>query len=98
MKPPSERGALQISDRPVALCDLPNSLYAVLDVPERVGCESVFDPRPRRTLRHYYRYPDYFEQQRRGLTSFEFDDYAVDGHAWHVESWRRADSPADPGR
>ena len=55
-------------------------------------------PEPRRTLRHNYRYPDYFEQQRLGLTSFEFDDYVVDGHAWHVESWRRAPSPAIPGR
>lgn len=97
VKPPSERGALQISDRPVALCDLPNSVYAALDVPERVSCGSVFDPEPRRTLRHYYRYPGYFEQQRLGLTSFEFDDYVVDGHAWHVESWRRATPPADPG-
>jgi len=96
VKPVSERGALQISDRPVALCDLPNSVYAVFDVRDRVGCRSVFDPQPRRTPRHYYRYPDYFEQQRRRITNFEFDDYIVDGHAWHVESWRRA--AAAPGR
>jgi len=96
-KLPNARAALQTSDRPVALCDVPNSVYSALGLPDRAGCDSVFDREPRRTARHYYRYPDYFEQQRRGLTRFEFEAYQVDGHAWHAEAWRRARPSAAPG-
>lgn len=90
-KPPGARAGLQTSDRPVALCDVPNSVYEVFGLPVRAACTSVFAANPARELRHYYRYPDYFEQKRLGQTSFEFDDYVIDGHAWYPASWRRAE-------
>ena len=89
---------LRVSDRPVALCDVPNSVYAVLGLPDRVHCDSLFSSEPRQTARAYYRYPDYFEQYRLGLTAFQFEDYTVDGHAWHAGSWRRTAPPAVPDR
>jgi hypothetical protein len=88
LKLPGERGELRVSDRPVALCDVPSSVHDVLGLPAAYECPSLLEAPPADRQRTYYRYPDYFEQRRRRLTRFEFEAYEVRGHAWHVESWR----------
>ena len=90
-KPPGERGALTVSDRPVALCDVPSSVYAVLELPARAGCSSIFDPEARATQRRFYRYPDYREQRGLEPDGFEFEAFAIQGHAWSPQSWQRVE-------
>jgi hypothetical protein len=97
-KAPGERGSLAVSDRAVALCDVPSSVYAVLELPARAGCSSIFDPGARVTPRRFYRYPDYSEQRGFEPDGFEFEAFAIEGHAWNPQSWQRVESAAESAR
>jgi hypothetical protein len=94
----SERQPLQISDDPVSLCDVPNSVVDALAVDESFECESIFSNHgSRRTLRMHYRYPTSMAERRaRGMSANDrmvFQKFTVVGHSWRPESWVAA--PAD---
>lgn len=82
-----ERHALRIDDRPVSLCDVPNSILDELGRAERYGCESIFSSAERRrTPRLHYRYKE-AGKKRGGV--YRFTEYGVEGHSWLSSSWIR---------
>ena len=90
-KPLGDRQPLRISDQPVSLCDVPNSVLDALSIEDDFECESIFSARnPRQTPRIHYRYPTM--KQRRELdlprgSGLPFEKYSVLGHSWLRDSW-----------
>ena len=85
------RGAMQVTDQPVALCDVPSSIYDALGLANDTECMSVFSTEGTRPPRLHYRYPNY--QQQKKMTREEwhqlnFTPYVVNGHSWWPESWQ----------
>jgi hypothetical protein len=84
------RHALRVSDAPVALCDVPRSIFRELDLEEDYGCDSVFDE-SRESPRLHFRV-DYSVEVDRG--GYVFERYVVDGHSWFRNSWIPASGAA----
>jgi hypothetical protein len=92
-KPLGDRHALRISDEPVALCDVPRSVFDSLAMEHDFGCESVFsvqNPRQAPRIMHFENVPEKW-RARIGLpprgTGEEFEKFTVVGHSWLRESW-----------
>ena len=81
VKRAGERGALRISDTPVSLCDLPQSIFGELALPSAFACESIFDVGSGRAQARLH---------FRGMDDYEapFRTYRVDGHSWLSQSWK----------
>jgi hypothetical protein len=90
-KPLGNRQPLRVSDQPVSLCDVPNSVIDALSIEADFECESIFSARnPRQTPRIHYRYPSLGERRELGLKpggGLPFEKYSVLGHSWLADSW-----------
>jgi hypothetical protein len=90
-KPLGDREPLRVSDLPVSLCDVPNSVVDALSIEGDFACESIFSiQNQRRTPRIHYRYPTSSERAKLGLKGGEglpFEKYSVVGHSWLRDSW-----------
>jgi len=86
VKRPRERNSLAVSDDPVSLCDVPSSIFSVLEIEQDFQCESIFGlSGGRRTPRFHYEYSG--PNRDKGPT-YEFTEYQVDRHSWYPSSWR----------
>jgi hypothetical protein len=93
-KPFRDRQALRISDVPVALCDVPKSVFDALSLESDFGCDSIFEAQDvRQTPRaiHYRDVNDVKIRTRLGLSpkagEEESDKFSIEGHSWRLESW-----------
>lgn len=97
VKPIGDRQPLRVSDLPVSLCDVPNSVIDALSIEGDFECESIFSIQdPRKTPRIHYRYPNLAERRELGLVrggGLPFQKYRVEGHSWRPDSW----IPVDEG-
>jgi hypothetical protein len=86
-----KQGPLQVSDRPVSLCDIPASIYQALELEYETQCPSVLDEEGARPPRMHYRYANYRDQAKMTMEQknrLEFRPYVVEGHSWRPESWQ----------
>jgi hypothetical protein len=81
-------GKMNISDAPVCLSDIPNTIFSELGLMDNVNGKSIFelkdsDLRERRFL--YYQW-DYAGWSKDYLPTMK--EYIVSGHVWESESWQ----------
>ena len=98
VKRPGERHRLRTSDAPVALCDIPKSIFRELDLAENYACDSVFDGSGIRRSRRLHHLERKNAKARKGR--FVFDRYVVEHHSWFRDSWIRSKpgAEAEPSR
>jgi hypothetical protein len=98
VKRAGERHRLRISDAPVALCDVPKSIFRELDLAANYACDSIFDESGIRQSRRLHHVEDETVKTRKGR--FVFDRYVVEHHSWFRDSWIRAKpgTEAEPRR
>jgi hypothetical protein len=80
------RGPLRITDAPVSLCDIPKSVFSMLEFEDGFGCGSISELGHGRAPRLHFREGGPFSG--RGERSLAYSRYRVEGHSWLDGSWR----------
>jgi hypothetical protein len=88
------RHPLRISDAPVALCDIPKSIFRELDLAENYACDSIFDETGIRQSRRLHHMQNRTVKTLKGR--YVFDRYVVDHHSWFRNSWIRWKPETEP--
>jgi hypothetical protein len=93
VKPPGARTALTVSDQPVALCDIPRTIFRELPataVGEAYDCEAIQSIQGSRTTpRHHYVSGDPGKLMNKLEVGTPFAGYLVENHSWLEQSWVR---------
>jgi len=99
-KPFNSKGNLSISDAPISLADIPQTITAELKLSHRFGGKSIFsinesDMRDRK----YFRYLSHHESAKFVEAGYllPLEEYSVSGHSWSPYSWESTGRKYLPG-
>lgn len=89
VKPFGESSAMKISDCPVALSDIPHTVFTALGIEGEFVGEDMFSIENEAVRPRYFSYFQYKQGKAGGKSFPEMKHYRVSGHSWLVDSWQR---------
>lgn len=94
-RPEDRAGALQISDVPVQLTDVPATVYDWLGMENTTPGKSIFSIEADESRTRYHRYYQFAGWNIDYI--IPLTEYAVDGFSWYESSWSRSGRTFDQG-
>lgn len=97
IKPFQSKGPLKISNAPVALSDIPKTIFSILGIENNSPGESIIsiDESAKRT-RNFYLYSWKWLQKNEFLPPLK--EYTINGNSWNEDSWALSYKTLEPER